>query len=46
MDQASPSPNTKKEKRNLYFSEKVEEVPAPDINILNLPYSHFEDEEE
>ena len=28
------------------FSEKVEEVPAPDRNIINLPYSNSEDEEE
>ena len=46
MDQASPAPKTKKAKRNLDFSEKVEEVPTPDINILNLLYSDSEDEEE
>ena len=46
MDQASPSPKTKKAKRNLDFSEKVEEVPAPDINILNLPYFDSKDEQE
>ena len=44
--QASPAPKTKKEKRNLDLSEKVEEVLALDRNILNLPYSDFEDEEE
>ena len=46
VDQASPAPKTKKAKRNLDFSEKVEDVPAPDKNIRNLPYSDFEDEEE
>ena len=46
VDQASPTPKTKKTKRNLDFSEKVEEVPTPDKNILNLPYSDSEDEEE
>ena len=46
IDQASPAPKTKKVKRNLDFSEKLEEVLAPDRNILNLPYSDSEDEEE
>ena len=46
VDQASPSPKTKKEKMNLDFSEKAEEVLAPDKNILNLPYSDSKDEEE
>ena len=46
VDQASPAPKTKKEKINLDFSEKVEGVPTLDINILNQPYSDFEDEEE
>ena len=46
VDQASLAPKTKKAKRNLDFSEKVEEVPAPRKNILNLPYSNSEDEEE
>ena len=46
VDQASPAAKTKKAKRNLDFSEKVEEVPAPDINILYLSYSKSEDEEE
>ena len=44
--QASPAPKTKKAKRNLDLSEKVEEVLALDRNILNLPYSNSEDEEE
>ena len=35
VDQASLSPKTKKAKRNLDFSEKAEEVSAPDKNILN-----------
>ena len=30
----------------MYFSGKEEEVLAPDRNILNLPYSDSEDEEE
>ena len=46
VDQPSPTPKTNKTKRNLDFSGKVEEVSAPDINILNLPYSDFEEEEE
>ena len=46
MDQASPSAKTKKEKRNLDFSEKAEEASAQDKNVLNLPYSDSEDEEE
>ena len=46
VDQASPTPKTKKAKRNLDFSEKEEEVLAPRKNILNLPYSDSEDEEE
>ena len=46
MDQASLAPKTTKAKRNLNFSEKVEEVPAPDINILNLPYSDSKYQEE
>ena len=46
VDQASPAPKTKKAKRNLDFIEKVEEVQAPGKNILNLPYSDFEDEKE
>ena len=39
VDHASLDPKTKKTKRNLDFSEKAEEVSAPDKNILNLPYS-------
>ena len=46
VDYASPAPKTKKAKRNLDFSEKVEEVPAPNINILKLPYSESKYEEE
>ena len=46
VDQDSPAPKTKKAKINMDFSEKVEEVPALDKNILNLPYSDSEDEEE
>ena len=46
MDQSSPTLKTKKTKRNLYFCEKPEEASAQDKNILNLPYSDSEDEEE
>ena len=46
MDRASPAAKTKKEKRNLNFSEKAEEVLVPGKNILNLPYSDSKDEEE
>ena len=46
VDQASPAAKTKKAKRNLDFSEKEEEVPAPGKNILNLPYSDSKDQEE
>ena len=46
VDQPSPNPKTNKTKRNLDFSEKVEEISAPDINMLNLPYSDSKNQEE
>ena len=46
VDQASPTSKTNKAKRNLDFSAKKEEVSAPNRNVLNLPYSDSEDEEE
>ena len=46
VDQASLAPKTKKAKRNLDFSERAEEVSAPDKNIINLPYYVSKDEEE
>ena len=48
VDQASLAPKTKRAKRNLDFSEKTkkEEASAQEKNILNLPYSDSEDEEE
>ena len=38
------SSKTKKEKRNLDFSEKGQEVEAHEENVLNLPYSDYEEE--
>ena len=46
VDQASLAPKTNKAKRSLYFSEKAEDISAPSKNILNLPYSDSEDEDE
>ena len=48
FDQASPYPKTKKAKRNLDFSEKIEkeEASAQDKNFLNLPYFDSRNEEE
>ena len=46
VDQASPTPKTKKAKRNLDFSGKEEEAPAQGKNVLNLPYLDSEDQEE
>ena len=46
VDQTSLAPKTKKAKRNLDFSEKVEEASIDNKNVLNLPYSYSEDEEE
>ena len=46
VDQASPTSKTNKAKRNLDFSGKEEEAPAQGKNILNLPYSESEEEEE
>ena len=45
-DQASPTPKNNKAKINLYFSEKAKGFPAQGKNILNLPYTKSEDEEE
>ena len=46
VDQASPTSKTNKAKRNLDFSGKEEEAPTQGKNILNLPYTDSEDEEE
>ena len=48
FDQTSPSPKPNKDKRNLDFSEKTEkeESSSQDKNVLNLPHTDFEDEEE
>ena len=46
VDRASPTSKTNKAKRNLDFSGKEEEAPAQGKNILNLPYSDSEEEEE
>ena len=46
VEQASLAPKTNKAKINLDFSGKAEEVLAPDTNILKLPYSDSEDEDE
>ena len=48
VDQASPTPKTKRAKRNLNFNEKTEkeEASSQEKNVLNLPYSDYEDEEE
>ena len=44
MDQRSPTPKTNRTKRNLDFSGKEEEAPTQGKNVLNLPYSDFEEE--
>ena len=48
VDQTSPASKTKKAKRNLDFSEKTEkeEASSQNKNVLNLPYTDSEDEEE
>ena len=46
VDHASPTSKTNKAKINLDFSGKEEEALAQGKNILNLPYSYFEEEEE
>ena len=46
VDQASPTSKINKAKRNLDFSGKEDEALAQGKNILNLPYSDFEEEEE
>ena len=40
------SSKTKKEKRNLDFSEKGQEAEPHHENVLNLPYSDFKEEQE
>jgi hypothetical protein len=48
VDHSSPSSKYKKDKKKLDFSkdaEKAEEPPV-DMNILNLPYTDSEDEED
>ena len=40
------SSKSKQVKRNLYFSEKGQEITAHSGNILNLPYLDSEEEEE
>ena len=46
VDQASPTSKTNKAKRSLDFSGKEKEVPTQGKNILNLPYTVFDNEEE
>ena len=48
VDQSSPYPKTKNAKRNLDFSENTEkeEDSSQDKNVLNLPYSDSEDEDQ
>ena len=46
VDQTSPTPKTNKTKRNLDFSRKEKDISAPEKNILNLPYSDSEVQEE
>jgi hypothetical protein len=48
VDQSSPSSKSKKDKKKLDFSKDVEkaEEPPVDKNILNLPYTDSEDEED
>ena len=46
VDQDSLNSKTNKAKRNLDFSGKEEDATSPCKNILNLPYSESEDEEE
>ena len=46
IEQPPSSSKTKKEKRNLDFSEKGQEAEAHHENVLNIPYSYFEDEQE
>ena len=45
-EQPSSSSKAKKVKRNLDFSDKAEEVTTHSENILNLPYSDSEEEQE
>ena len=45
-EQPPSSSKTQKEKRNLDFSEKGQEVEAHHENILNLPYSDSVEEQE
>ena len=44
--QPTSSSKTKKEKMNLDFSEKGQEAAAHQENVLNLPYSDSEEEQE
>jgi hypothetical protein len=48
VDQSSPSSKSKKAKKKLDFSKDAEkaEEPSVDKNILNLPYTDSEDEED
>ena len=46
VDEASPTLKTNKAKRNMDFSGKAEEAQSQGKNILNLPYTDSEDEEE
>ena len=45
-EQPPSSSKAKKVKKNLDFSEKGQEVEAHNENILNLPYSDSEEEQE
>ena len=46
VEQPPSSSKSKKVKRNLDFSEKGQEVETHNENILNLPYSDSEEEQE
>ena len=46
VDQPYPTSKTNQAKISLEFSGKEEEAPAKGENILNLPYSHSEEEKE
>ena len=46
VEQPPSSSQAKKVKRNLYFSEKGQEVTTHSENILNFPYSDSEEEQD
>ena len=45
IEKLPSSSKTKKEKRNLDFDEKGQGAEAHQKNVLNLPYSDFEEEQ-